>query len=215
MEDLSQELEHLGLSEKEAAVYLASLALGFASMQDIAERAGVNRATTYTAVEALEKHGLIKSKLEEGKRLYVSESPERFRALFCLQRKELEEKEKEFLRLLPHVLMHAHPCGARPSVKLIEGEEGRRTMCGMLHDAKGPWLIARGSSSDSSFCHCEERSDEAISPIRKILVPGLGLKTILIRDYFVAICLEDETQLSLLFASKDLADAMRMILGQI
>ena len=211
MEDLSQELEHLGLSEKEAAVYLASLALGFASMQDIAERAGVNRATTYTAVEALEKHGLIKSKLEEGKRLYVSESPERFRALFCLQRKELEEKEKEFLRLLPHVLMHAHPCGARPSVKLFEGEEGRRTMCGMLHDAKGPWLIARGPALTIG----PMAPLGPIGPIKELVVPGLGLKTILIRDYFVAICLEDETQLSLLFASKDLADARRMILGQI
>ena len=84
-------------------------------------------------------------------------------------------------------------------------------MCGMLHDAKGPWLIARGPALTIG----PMAPLGPIGPIKELVVPGLGLKTILIRDYFVAICLEDETQLSLLFASKDLADAMRMILGQI
>lgn len=215
MEDLVAKLERLGLSEKEAEVYLSSLSLGFASMQDIAEKSGVNRATTYTAVEALERRGLMKSKVEEGKRLYVSESPERFRTLLCLQKKELEEKEREFLRLLPHVLMHAHPCGAKPGVKLFEGEDGKNTMMEMLCNADGPWLVARGQSSNSEA----SMSGNFISPTgpigpigRIITVSGLGLKTIFIRDYFVAICLEDETQLSMLFISKDLADAMTAML---
>jgi len=202
------ELEHLGLSEKEAAVYLASLSLGFASIQEISERAVVNRATTYTAVEALEKHGLIKFKFEEGKRLYVSESPERFRALLSLQRKELEEKEREFLRLLPHMLIHAHPCGARPGIKLFNGEEGKKTLRGMMEKVSGPWLFARGTAQTI----CPIGPIDPIGSI-EVVVSGLGLKTILIRDYFVAIFLEDETQLNLLFASKDLADAMRAMLN--
>lgn len=228
MEDLVTQLARFGLSEKEAEVYLSSLSLGFASMQDIAEKSGVNRATTYTAVEALERRGLMKSKVEEGKRLYVSESPERFRTLLCLQKKELEEKEREFLRLLPHVLMHAHPCGAKPGVKLFEGEDGKKTMMEMLCNADGSWLVARGQSSksDESFflgrdCRPPLRKNDSsgfdsIAPSGDfrhiVIVPGLGLKTIFIRDYFVAICLEDETQLSMLFISKDLADAMRSML---
>ena len=59
MSDLIQELGHLGLSEKEAAVYLASLELGPAPVQDISHKAKVNRATTYVMIESLMGRGLI------------------------------------------------------------------------------------------------------------------------------------------------------------
>ena len=43
---LDKELQKIGLSEKEAKVYLAALELGQASVQNIARKAEVNRATT-------------------------------------------------------------------------------------------------------------------------------------------------------------------------
>ena len=43
------------LSEKEAAVYLAALQLGWVPVQDIAKLSKVNRATTYVMIESLKK----------------------------------------------------------------------------------------------------------------------------------------------------------------
>ena len=40
---LERELQEIGLNEKEAKVYLATLELGQSVVQDIAKKAGVNR----------------------------------------------------------------------------------------------------------------------------------------------------------------------------
>ena len=53
MDELKKELEHLGLSDKEAKVYLAALEMGPSPVQDISHKAHVNRATTYVMIESL------------------------------------------------------------------------------------------------------------------------------------------------------------------
>jgi len=54
---LIQELQKLGLSDKESKVYLASLELGPAPIAAIAKQASVNRPTTYVIIESLIKKG--------------------------------------------------------------------------------------------------------------------------------------------------------------
>ncbi|MBI3251348.1 MAG: TrmB family transcriptional regulator, partial [Candidatus Andersenbacteria bacterium] len=61
-----QALKHLGLKDKEAAVYLAALQLGPSPVQNIARRANVVRATTYVILEDLQKKGLV-THYKEGK----------------------------------------------------------------------------------------------------------------------------------------------------
>ena len=56
-----RELVEIGLNEKEAKVYLASLELGQSAVQGISSRSGVNRATTYFIIEGLTAKGLISS----------------------------------------------------------------------------------------------------------------------------------------------------------
>lgn len=65
----------LGLSEKEAKVYLAALELAQDSAQNIAKKAGVNRPTTYVILEKLMKLGLANTLEENKKTLFVAESP--------------------------------------------------------------------------------------------------------------------------------------------
>ncbi len=59
---LDRELSALGLSQKEATVYVALLELGTASVQAIARRADLVRPTTYVILEALTKKGLVQPK---------------------------------------------------------------------------------------------------------------------------------------------------------
>jgi sugar-specific transcriptional regulator TrmB len=57
--ELTRLLKSAGFSEKEASVYLALLSHGPAGATDIAERARINRSTTYVILEMLMKRGLV------------------------------------------------------------------------------------------------------------------------------------------------------------
>ena len=56
---LEKELEKIGLTEKEAAVYLALLKLGPTTALKIARETGIKRPTVYTTLDALKGRGLV------------------------------------------------------------------------------------------------------------------------------------------------------------
>lgn len=137
MDTLIRELGHFGLSEKEAAVYLASLELGPAPVQDISHKGKVNRATTYVMIETLMSRGLMSSFVRGKKRFYASESPERLRAVLTLQRRELEQKEKEFDTVYPMLSALYNAEGAKPQIRYLEGMEGVKTVRELFETLKG------------------------------------------------------------------------------
>ncbi|MDO8463018.1 MAG: helix-turn-helix domain-containing protein [bacterium] len=142
---LERELQKLGLADKESKVYLASLQLGPQPAQDIARKAGVNRATTYVMIESLTKKGLMTS-LERGKkRLFTAEAPDRLLSLLHVQVEELKEREREFGQVLPELRAMLASAGERPRVRFFEGPEGLRAIREeILHtDAKTLWAVAQ------------------------------------------------------------------------
>lgn len=100
MDILPLELRKLGLKEKEVNAYLVGLELGPASVQVIARTSGITRPTMYEILKTLEGKGLFR-KVQEGKRrLFVAHSPEKILGLLRLQKREIEEKEREFVNEL-------------------------------------------------------------------------------------------------------------------
>lgn len=140
MDEILRELMHLGLSEKEAQVYLASLELGPAAVQDIAHKSRVNRATTYVMIESLAARGLISTFVRGKKRFFVPETPERLRTILRVQRKEIEEKEHEFEKALPLLLALFNVEGAKPQIRYFEGVEGRVTMNDLFLSLPGEFV---------------------------------------------------------------------------
>lgn len=128
MKMLARELEKLGLSDKEALVYLASLELGPSPVQVIARKAEVNRATTYVMIEALLQKGLM-STFDKGKKtMYTAEKPERLHRIVHHERATVNEKESVIKRLLPDLEAISDAAGERPKVSFYEGEEGLEAM---------------------------------------------------------------------------------------
>jgi sugar-specific transcriptional regulator TrmB len=74
--DLAKKLESVGLTEKQARVYVAALFLGPSAVQRISEQAEVNRATTYVILAELAEMGLVSETIEGKKTLFVAEPPE-------------------------------------------------------------------------------------------------------------------------------------------
>ena len=94
------ELRKLGLTEKEVRVYLAGLELGPSSVLNIAQKAGLARPTTYEIIKSLENKGLFAETKQKKKRYFVAQSPERILGLLRVQKKEIEEKEREFIKII-------------------------------------------------------------------------------------------------------------------
>lgn len=123
-----KELQNLGLSEKESLVYLAALELGPETVQNIAKKAGINRATTYLQIKSLKEKGLM-SEFEKGKKtFFAAESPDQLGRLLNVWEKELDFKKAEVQRILPALKDMFDGAGERPKVRFFEGTEGARAI---------------------------------------------------------------------------------------
>ncbi len=140
MDQLITELKHLGLSEKEAGVYLASLELGPAPVQDISHKAKVNRATTYVMIESLSSRGLMSTFIKGKKRYYAAENPDRLLSILRIQQKELEEKQGELAKTLPLLLALYNSEGAKPQIRYLEGIEGLKTVRETFEKLEGEFI---------------------------------------------------------------------------
>jgi HTH-type transcriptional regulator, sugar sensing transcriptional regulator len=114
----------LGLSDKEAKVYLAALELGGDTAQNIAKKAGVNRATTYVISEKLREMGLMSSHEEGKKTVFVAESPLELENLLEQQDRELENRKKYLGETMNQLLAIYNNQGNKPTVRYFEGSDG-------------------------------------------------------------------------------------------
>lgn len=125
---MPKKLEDIGLSEKEARVYMAALELGHATAEKLAEHAKVNRSTTYVQLESLMAKGLM-STHEEGKKTYFApESPDALRQLIYKQKSAVNTREETLFQILPELLQHFESAGERPLVRFFPGKHGVTTV---------------------------------------------------------------------------------------
>lgn len=125
---MPKHLQDLGLSEKEAAVYLAALEIGRATADQLAKHAKIKRPTTYVQLESLMKMGLVSTFEESKKTFFAPESPELLKRLLSKQRNELDAREKSLETLLPTLKQQFASSGERPTVRFFEGKEGIRSI---------------------------------------------------------------------------------------
>jgi len=123
-----RELVHLGLSEKEAKVYLAALELGKSPVQKIAQKASVNRATTYVQIQSLTKKGLVSSYAEGKKQYFIAEAPEKLSLLFREQSMAIQRKQEYLDKILPGLKSISNLTKDKPTVRYFEGKDGLRAM---------------------------------------------------------------------------------------
>jgi HTH-type transcriptional regulator, sugar sensing transcriptional regulator len=122
------ELKNIGLSDKEAKVYLALLHLGPASVLEVAAKAGINRPTTYVQIETLKKQGLVSSQTKGKKQLFIAESPSQLEHILDKEEKEIEVKKDDLQKILPDLTTIFNLGEEKPQVRYFEGKEGLLAM---------------------------------------------------------------------------------------
>ena len=119
MKHLIEPLIKLGISEKEATVYLTLLQLGTSTPYQIAKKAGIKRPTAYVIAEELVKKGLIVHIPGEKTKKYIAKKPENF----------FEEQEEKLIaakKILPELQSYQRGTTEKPSFLYYEGVEGLR-----------------------------------------------------------------------------------------
>ncbi|OGZ07033.1 MAG: hypothetical protein A2942_02970 [Candidatus Lloydbacteria bacterium RIFCSPLOWO2_01_FULL_50_20] len=120
---LEKYLEELGLSDKEASVYLALLQFESASPAQVAEKTKLNRSTVYVVLESLEKKGLA-SETDSGKKIhYQAAAPERLETYVEQQQLKLEEMGRRLKDIIPQIKSVGRESGERPVVKFLDGKD--------------------------------------------------------------------------------------------
>lgn len=122
------ELQQIGLTEKEARVYITALELGKATAQQIATKARLKRPTTYFTIDALMTRGLMSSVHEGKKQYFMAENPERLEDVFNTRQDELKRQGEKLKTLIPE-LKKMHPeTGDAPAVRYYTGKDGVLSM---------------------------------------------------------------------------------------
>ncbi len=126
--ELVSHIQDLGLSNKESRVYLASLSLGPASVQTIADRAAIKRVTTYVILESLLGLGLISQSVKAKKTFFVAEDPVRLERLLERRAAELSSQRADLEIILPKLsALQAVPQDT-PGAKFYEGTDAVRAL---------------------------------------------------------------------------------------
>lgn len=133
---LENDLVQIGLSKKEARVYLAALELGQSAVQEISKKAQVNRTTTYIVLESLIKKGLCSTFHQDKKTFYNADSPEGLDRIFEIQKNEIINKQNTLERIFPQLKAVYNRQEDKPIVRFYEGKEGLLTMSAQLSNKK-------------------------------------------------------------------------------
>jgi len=116
-------LEYLGLSEKEARLYLALLRLESASAVSLSRKTTLKQPTVYVILDQLVKKNLARE-VQVGKRTYFSaESPHNLKLLIDKERNEIENKVRKTESIIAELKSIDHETGERPQVRFYEGRE--------------------------------------------------------------------------------------------
>jgi len=119
------ELQKLGLNKNEARIYLAALELGQSSVQKLASKVSMSRPTVYRILESLQNKELIE-KIDHKKGGSVNpKSPNELLSLLRLEKRKIEEKEREFTRIIS-TLKTQHYTSNKNLFEIFEGNDGKK-----------------------------------------------------------------------------------------
>jgi len=117
---LTNALKNIGLTDKEARVYLACLELGNSIVSEISKRAQINRVTTYDILEKLIQKGFINFVTKHKVKYFTATKPD---LIFS----DTKRKFEEFKQALPD-LKRLHGETSHPRVRYFEGLAGIKSI---------------------------------------------------------------------------------------
>ncbi len=114
-------LQEIGLSEKEAIVYIALLKLGEETASRVSQVAELNRITTYALLKSLKEKGFCSIYDKNNVQYFKAIKPEQILGL-------LDERKNKIKVILPELKGYESKVSAKPEISLFEGKKGITAM---------------------------------------------------------------------------------------
>lgn len=135
-------LQKLGLTEKEAKVYLANLELGPAKIPDISKKSKIKRTTVYVILESLMQKGLASFYQSKATKKFIAEEPERLALL-------LQEKQDALKQIMPQLqALLKTKKEKQPEVRFYQDKQGCLTILEQALETAGSEILYLGSVKD-------------------------------------------------------------------
>ncbi|MFA5021178.1 MAG: helix-turn-helix domain-containing protein [Patescibacteria group bacterium] len=174
-------LRNFGLSDKETAVYLALIELGPSSVRVVADRAAINRGTTYDILRALIAQGLVTYFHKQTKQFFVAEPPEKLLNAIDDREEKLAAVKNDIRESLPRLQAIFERSGNRPAVKFYEGERGmKQILQDILETMKGRadktyFVYSSGTAEDRKHLYAAMPEFNKKRTDKKIIVRVISL----------------------------------------
>ncbi|MDP2690830.1 MAG: helix-turn-helix domain-containing protein [Candidatus Gracilibacteria bacterium] len=114
----------LGLTEKEAKLYITLLEVGTNAVSSVARKAGVTRTTAYAALETLKEKGLVSIVERRGIQQFTAVKPEKLKDYAKTLREKAQKNYEKIQEILPTLKSLTGGLVMAPKVQYFEGIEG-------------------------------------------------------------------------------------------
>jgi sugar-specific transcriptional regulator TrmB len=178
--EILDQLSVLGLTKKQANVYVACLELGTAQVGDVARKSQEKRTTAYAALQELVRLELVKAVKSGNKYLFTAEKPN---AII----EKLENQKNQVKQLVPFLNdLHSNK-GVDPKIEMFRGKQIIKLFDKMLNMQQKELLMIRSNKNKSQaigqeFHFGANRRQKNI--FAKVLLPRNTLKLKYEKNYF-------------------------------
>lgn len=122
--ELKDQLQQLGLSDKEAKIFLACLEMGMATAYQIAGKAKIKRTTAYAVLDQLMEKKLVSYILKKDKKLFTAINPRKIIEIWQGREAEINKQQNLILDMVPYLESIYNKSTRKPKIRFFEGQEG-------------------------------------------------------------------------------------------
>lgn len=137
-------LKQLGLSEKQAKIYLACLELGETSIKEMALKAEIKRTTIYDVIGDMINAGYIRTTQEGKKARFVATEPEELKII-------MKQREALLRGIIPELALINNVSKNKPKVWFYKGAEGIKKVYEDLLKFPNTEVVGWGSEDTTSL----------------------------------------------------------------
>jgi sugar-specific transcriptional regulator TrmB len=139
-------LRELGTTESERELYLTSLAVGPASVQELAKQLGLQRPYVYTLVRSLREKGLAPSASSKYQKKFIVESPSVIIELLRKKKASIDALSGHLTLMMPKLLAQYKQGGAATQVSFYEGKAKFMELYDRILDEEGDETLYFGEA---------------------------------------------------------------------
>jgi sugar-specific transcriptional regulator TrmB len=183
--EIKKTLKNYGLNDKEIVVYLAILALGDATVKEIASATKVKRTTIYLVADKLVEKGILGLYKAKYGTHYIATDPE-------LLINRLDDIKTQMANIVPQLKALEKKELHQPNVKFFKGRDGYLNVLNDSLDLYSHTVLYLGSAQELNDIISEKYVTEKYIPAR--LKRRIKFKQIVFADEFSKQLKETDTQ---------------------